>query len=134
MALGCQVFNPFVVAFGEQDRPGEAAAAAAAAAGATTPGTLRKEQGETEEPAIPTGGSLEKGGLVKALPANVGLMTLMQLVEEEGRHKDKDNGPWEELSRVVRPASERRGRLTLLVRKRKRRACSPFIFRASWVS
>ena len=186
-AWTCQVFNPFLVAFGEQERQGaggdadgdgdrpppasgggssssgsssaleetarrqqpsrqqeeaststtatpaaagerepstakKAAAAAAAAAGsATTPGTLRQE-GEAEETALPGGGGLVAGGLVKALPANVGLMTLMQLVEGEGGPSAE--GPWEELSHAARarPARERNGRLTLLVRKTT--ACS----------
>lgn len=173
--LICQVFNPFIVAFGEQERQGagggdadedgarppafgggyslssrsllegiaqqpsgqEATSAiaatatavgarapstantAAAAASTTTPRTLRQE-GETQEPAIPSGGGLLAGGLANALPANVGLMTLMQLVDGKSQHNDK--GPWEELSHAVRPAGERSGRLTLLVRK-QRHAC-----------
>ena len=188
-AWTCQVFNPFLVAFGEQERQGAggdadgdgdrpppasgggssssgsssaleetarrqqpsrqqeeaststtatpaaagerepstakkaaaAAAAAAAAGSATTPGTLRQE-GEAEETALPGGGGLVAGGLVEALPANVGLMTLMQLVEGEGGPSAE--GPWEELSHAARarPARERNGRLTLLVRKTT--ACS----------
>eukprot|EP00903_Cladosiphon_okamuranus_P006567 g6415.t1 len=128
-----EVFNPFIVGFGKQETPrapatagerpparaeanaAEVEAYAAAAEAATkTPGTLRQEEKEeTEEPAPPPdGGSLEAGGLVKALPANVGLMTLMHFAEGEGRR----NEPWEALSHASRPTSERGGRLTLLVR------------------
>lgn len=129
LALDRQVFNPFVVAFGQQEKPGAPATTGerpptsaetkAAAAAAITPGKLRQEGEETEEPpSLPnSSGSLVGGGLAKALPANVGLMTLMQLGEGEGRRGDKE--PWEAVSHAVRPASERGGRLTLLVSRKR---------------
>lgn len=114
--------------------PAAAAAAggrAAAAATTTVSRTLRQE-GETEgEPSIPNGGGLAARGLVKSLPANVGLMTLMQVAEEEGRHNDEDN--WEAPPHAFRPASESSDRLTLLVRRKTCVLVVALFSNACWV-
>lgn len=92
------------------------AASTTGGAAAPTPRALREEETATTPLSAPGGVDAAYGGLAQALPANVGLMTLMRIPTEEEEKKDlwPSTGDW---SAGEGPVAGMEGKLTLLVRK-----------------